>query len=257
MSKIELRHQCCMEYMRGLPDNAFDIVVTSPPYNQLNQSGGGFIKASGYGEKLKGGYKSHSDDMPEAEYQAWMRSMLAECMRICKGIVWINHKIRFRDGVGIHPLHFFTAPFYSEVIWDRGGSITLNARKYAPSHEVIYGFGKPHFWDRLHDMSMSVWRIPPTSQGIDHPCPFPIALVQKLIESSCPPNGTVFDPFAGSGTTGIACINSGRSFVGCELDEGYTNAARKRLAAHQAQPRMFDAPKEKVEQQARMFDTEV
>lgn len=62
---------------------------------------------------------------------------------------------------------------------------------------------------------------------------------------------------AGPGTTGIACINSGRSFVGCELDEGYTNAARKRLAAHQAQPRMFDAPKEKVEQQARMFDTEV
>lgn len=234
-----------MEYMRGLPDKAFDVVVTSPPYNTLTHDsiGSGMHKGNKFVQKSSGGYATYSDDMPESDYQAWMNVMLHECLRVSKGLVWINHKVRYRDGAGIHPMRFFNAPFYSEVIWDRGGSMTLNARKYAPSHEVIYGFGKPHFWDRCNDMMMSVWRIPATPQGLDHPCPFPVTLAERLILSSCPPDGTVFDPFAGSGTTGIAAINAGRSFVGCELDAGYHKDAVKRLADHQAQPRMFDTPK--------------
>lgn len=238
---IELHHTDCMEFMRGLPDKAFDVVVTSPPYNTLHQTGGmGRIVSDASMKKQSSGYLSHGDDMPESDYQAWMNTMLQECLRVSKGLVWINHKVRYRDGVGIHPVRFFDAPFYSEVVWDRGVSMALNARKYAPSHEVVYGFGKPHFWDRCNDMLMSVWRIPPTAQGLDHPCPFPITLAERLILSSCPPDGTVFDPFAGSGTTGIASINAGRSFVGCEIDKGYCDAAIKRLVQHQSQPRLFD-----------------
>lgn len=240
MSSIELINVDCMEYMRSLPDNAFDIAVTSPPYNQLHQSGGGFVARSAYGETLKGGYNGNSDNMPEADYQQWMQSVLKELQRVCKGLVWINHKVRYRDGVGIHPLHFYPSNFYSEVIWDRGSSMVLNANKYAPSHEHIYGFGKPHFWDRKNDTAMSVWRIHPTPQGLDHPCPFPSIIAERLIISSCPPDGTVFDPFAGSGTTGIAAINAGRSFVGCEIDAKYASAAIKRLADHSAQPRLFE-----------------
>lgn len=243
MPSIELRHQCCMEYMRGLPDKAFDVVVTSPPYNQLNQSGGSQRFGKVFRKKSTVGYATHSDSMPEPAYQAWMNDMLHECLRVSKGLVWINHKVRYRDGVGVHPMRFFDAPFYSEVIWDRGSSMVFGSRKYAPSHEVIYGFGKPHFWDSIHDTLFSVWRIPPIPQGLDHPCPFPITLAERLIISSCPPDGTVFDPFAGSGTTGIAAINAGRSFVGCEIDADYIAGARKRLADHQSAPRLFDAPK--------------
>jgi site-specific DNA-methyltransferase (adenine-specific) len=251
---IDLRHQDCMEYMATLPDKAFDIVVTSPPYNTLTHDakGSGMHKGNKFVSKSSGGYATHSDDMPEHEYQAWMRAMLHECLRVCKGIVWINHKVRYRDGVGIHPARFFDAPFYSEVIWDRALSMALNAKKYAPSHEVIYGFGRPHFWDRCNDMMMSVWRIPPTPQGLDHPCPFPITLAERLIMSSCPPEGTVFDPFAGSGTTGIAAINAGRSFVGCDIDAGYIAGARKRLADHQSQPRLFDAPTASIPEQLQL-----
>ena len=239
MSKINLHHVDCMEFMAGLPDKVYDIVVTSPPYNTLHQTGGSDLPGKKHLATCTNGYGSYRDNMPEDDYQAWMRTMLHECLRISKGLVWINHKVRYRDGVGIHPVRFFDAPFYSEVVWDRGGSITLNARKYAPCHEVIYGFGKPHFWDRCHDMLMSVWRIPPTPQWINHPCPFPITLAERLIMSSCPPDGIVFDPFAGSGTTGIAAINSGRSFAGCEMDKGYFDDAKKRLEQHRSQPRMF------------------
>lgn len=243
MATINLHNVDCMEFMRGLPDKAYDVVVTSPPYNTLDHgdTGHGIHENNAFVKKSAGGYASHSDNMPELEYQKWMNDMLRECLRVSKGLVWINHKVRYRDGKGIHPLHFFKAPFYSEVIWDRACSMTLNARKYAPSHEVFYGFGKPHFWDRCNDMLLSVWRVLPKPQGLDHPCPFPITLAERLIMSSCPPDGIVFDPFAGSGTTGIAAINAGRSFVGCELDAGYHKDASKRLKEHQSQPRMFQA----------------
>lgn len=255
MPQIELLHTDCMEYMAGLPDKAFDIVVTSPPYNTLHQTGGkGRIVSDASMRKQSCGYSSHGDDMPESEYQEWMNAMLHECLRVSKGLVWINHKVRYRNGAGVHPLRFFHAPFYSEVIWDRCISMALNARKYAPSHEVIYGFGKPHFWDRCHDMLMSVWRIPPTAQGLDHPCPFPITLAERLILSSCPPDGIVFDPFAGSGTTGIAAINAGRSFVGCDIDEKYIRAARHRLAVHQSAPRLFEATPAGLPQQLSLGD---
>ena len=229
----------CMEYMATLPDNSVDIVVTSPPYNQLHQTGGGFMANGKFADTCANGYKSHSDDMAEGDYQAWMNAMLQECLRIAKGLVWINHKVRYRNKKGIHPLQFFNAPFYSEVIWDRGSSMTLNARKYAPSHEVVYGFGVPHFWDRKHDTLMSVWRIPPRPQGLDHPCPFPVALAERLIASSCPPGGTVYDPFSGAATTGIAAMNAGCSFIGTEIDPDYIEVARKRLDAHMAQPGLF------------------
>ena len=249
MGMIELLHTDCMEYMRGLPDKAFDIVVTSPPYNTLHQTGGkGRFVSDASRKKLSSGYSTYDDNISEENYRVWMNTMLQECLRVSKGLVWINHKVRYRNGAGVHPIRFLNAPFYSEVIWDRGISIALGARKYAPSHEVIYGFGKPHFWDRCNDMLMSVWRIPPTPQGLNHPCPFPITLAERLILSSCPPDGTVFDPFAGSGTTGIAAINAGRSFVGCEIDADYIAGARKRLADHQAQPRLFDMPRPTAEQ---------
>lgn len=237
---IELLHIDCMTFMRGLPDNAFDIAITSPPYNQIAHSpGGGFLKGSITNEKLSSGYASHSDDMPELDYQAWMNEVLTELLRVCKGLVWMNHKIRYRKKQGIHPLHFFKHDFHSEIIWNRKGSLTVNALRYAPSHEHLYGFGMPHYWHRCNDMLGTVWDIVAVPQGLDHPCPFLSIIPERVIQSSCPPGGIVFDPFAGTGTTGIAAIDTGRSFVGCELDAGYADAARKRLTEHQAQPRLF------------------
>ena len=53
------------------------------------------------------------------------------------------------------------------------------------------------------------------------------------------PGDTVLDPFMWSGSTGVACLNCGRDFVGCEIDPGYFGVARDRLDAESAQGRMF------------------
>lgn len=171
--------------------------------------------------------------MPEAAYQEWLARVVGECLRVSKGLVWINHKIRYRDGQAIHPARFLPFPIYSEVIWARAGSMALNCRRFAPSHECLWGFGKPHWWNNASNRLLSVWRIPQVVNRTDHPCPFPVEIARRPIEASCPPDGIVLDPFAGSGTTGVACIKTGRRFIGIEKDPGYFAVAEKRIAEAQ------------------------
>lgn len=64
-----------------------------------------------------------------------------------------------------------------------------------------------------------------------HPTPKPLPLMLRLIEQFTDPGDTVLDPFCGSGTTGVACLRLGRSFVGVERSSEYAEVARKRLAA--------------------------
>ena len=117
--------------------------------------------------------------------------------------------------------------------------MALNCKRYAPSTEHLLGFGKQCVWNDTLNSTMSVWRIPPDRGNDDHPCAYPVTLVERPIVSSTPDGGTVLDCFAGSGTTGIACLRTGRKFIGIEIDERYFNVARKRIEAEAAQLKMF------------------
>lgn len=78
-----------------------------------------------------------------------------------------------------------------------------------------------------------VWIIPNVKSNhvekTEHPCQFPISIAQRLILSMTPENGTVLDPFMGSGSTGAAAIIENRNFIGVELDHDYFNIAKSRL----------------------------
>jgi site-specific DNA-methyltransferase (adenine-specific) len=64
---------------------------------------------------------------------------------------------------------------------------------------------------------------------VNHPTQKPIAALEKIIKASSNPGDTVLDCFMGSGSTGVACVNTNRNFIGIELDEGYYNIAQKRI----------------------------
>ena len=157
-------------------------------------------------------------------------------------LVWINHKTRYRDGHGIHPLTFYKAPLFAEVVWDRGISMALNCGRYAPSHEYWFGFGKPAFWDDSLNSKMSVWHVSPGTdkeKDNDHPCPYPPRLVEPLIQSSVHAFGVVLDPFMGSGSTGVACERLKRKFIGIEIEPKYFDIACERIENAQRQERLF------------------
>jgi len=224
----------CLKMMKAIPDGAVGVVVTSPPYNTLPKkhapSGLHADRKSKINKWIMKACNGYEDSMPEDEYQEWLREVVAECLRASGGLVWVNHKVRFRDGVAVHPVRMLPFPIYSEVIWDRGVSMALNCRRFSPSHETMIAFGSPSYWDDSENKRMSVWRIPP-QRSEDHPCPFPADLIRPLLVSSCPAGGTVLDPFAGSGTTGVACVELGREFLGFEIDPDYCKLANDRIEA--------------------------
>jgi site-specific DNA-methyltransferase (adenine-specific) len=78
-----------------------------------------------------------------------------------------------------------------------------------------------------------------TTEQNGHPCPKPIEWMDWLVDLASAKGDTVLDPFMGSGTTGVACANLGRSFVGIEIDPTYFQIACERISAAYAQGRLF------------------
>ena len=66
-----------------------------------------------------------------------------------------------------------------------------------------------------------------------HPCPKPLNVMVHLVQRYTEPSTTILDPFMGSGTTGVACVQTGRKFIGIEIDAGYFEIAKQRIEAAQ------------------------
>ena len=82
---------------------------------------------------------------------------------------------------------------------------------------------------------MSVWDIlPESARRVGHPAPFPIELPQRLIELYTFSGDLVLDPFLGSGSTAVAAVQTGRHYVGYEIDEGYAALAERRIGSAHA-----------------------
>lgn len=229
MQKIELIQGDCLEKMKDIPDGGVDLVVTSPPYN-LNK------KASGGGSS-KMDYKGwYFDDMPEEFYQEWQRDILRELIRICKGSIFYNHKIRYawhsrnkyRTASNLyHPLQWlFDFPIWAEITWDRMATSGHGNGRVRIADEKIYQIKKPIVHN---DIGLtSIWRMKP-SKNEGHVCSFPIELPANCIKMCTDEGMTVLDPFMGSGTTGVACKNLNRNFIGIELDQEYFKIAEMRI----------------------------
>jgi site-specific DNA-methyltransferase (adenine-specific) len=87
----------------------------------------------------------------------------------------------------------------------------------------------------------------PVQHG-EHPTQKPVRLVAKLCEASSFPGSTILDPFMGSGTTGVACANLGRKFIGIEIEPRYFDIACARIRLAYEQPRLPGLEPETVKQ---------
>ena len=207
----------CREVMRGWPDGCFDAVVTDPPY------GIGWTRGTW-------------DDDPE-QYAELMRWLVAEANRVTGGgavFVWqaLPNLCHFHE-------------------WFPDGFRVFAACKgfvqYRPT-PVQWSWDPVVFWGNIKCEEPSVYRkdfwvndLAPFGahrERIDHPCPKPEPTVARVVSLACPPGGLVLDPFMGSGTTAVACVQTGRRFVGIELDPGYCEVARRRVAGALLQPRL-------------------
>ncbi|MDI9313833.1 MAG: site-specific DNA-methyltransferase [Hydrotalea sp.] len=224
----------CIEVMQQIPDGAVDLVVTSPPYNLLNSTGNGMKNGSGgkwANAALMKGYSDHHDCMPYEEYVAWQKKCLAEMFRIIPedGAIFYNHKWRVQAGILQDRSDIVAGlPIRQIIIWQRSGGINFNPGYFLPTYEVIYLICKPKF--KLAPKANAhgdIWRFNQEMNN-DHPAPFPLALIERIISSTNA--AVVLDPFMGSGTTGLAAKNLGRKFIGVEITADYVAMAEARIA---------------------------
>lgn len=241
----------CMKVMAGMADGSVDLVVTSPPYNLGNSSGGGF-KAGGRssgnwkGAAIAQGYSHNADDLPHHEYVRQQQAVLREMWRLIPedGAIFYNHKNRIFKGreLSVRELIPPDVTIRQEIIWDRGSGMNFGVGHFTPSHESIFLICKPKFRLRKSGVDKTVWRIQPVNkrrEGVSHPAPFPLELAARCIEAT--DAQVIFDPYTGSGTTGVAAVRAGRRFVGAELSPVYAAEARSRIAAALAEAEADEA----------------
>ncbi len=238
---ITIYHGDCRELLPSL--SGISCIVTSPPYNQLenlpekgsgmwgNSTGGaGFLRAWN-----ENGY---ADEMSEHEYQAFqieVGTALAQCSA-ADASMFYNHQLRWRDGVCLHPAQWFFPAGWrlrSEIVWDRGGGMMMNARMFCRFDERILWFvnSKSWKWNQEAVGFGTVWRIAreQQQQGKLHPVAFPIEIPLRCITATTDPGDLVLDPFVGSGTTLRAAKDLGRRAIGIEIEERYCEIAVQRL----------------------------
>lgn len=229
-------HVDALTLMAALPDESIDLVVTSPPYNLRNSSGGFWAgKASGKWDNavLHDGYDGYDDNLPYPEYVDWQRDCLSQMMRVIKpdGAIFYNHKKRVQNGLLQDRSEILQGfPVRQEIIWQRDSGLNFNSSYFVPTYETIFLIAKPDF--RLVKGANGhgdIWKISPARNN-PHPAPFPIEIPHRIISSTNA--GVILDPFAGSGTTLIAAKILGRRWLGCDISIQYVELARKRLEGY-------------------------
>jgi site-specific DNA-methyltransferase (adenine-specific) len=246
-----------------LADGSVDAVITSPPYNlgaspwpHLGNWKPGDASGAGSCSKWKNGsdagagiqYGTHVDAMPWVDYIHWQRAVLSMLWQKLTptGAIFYNHKPRVIGAKLWTPLELIPGDCILRqiIIWARPGGMNYNPTAFVPTHEWIMVLAKPDF--RLKSRGVSglgdVWRT--TQDRNPHPAPFPLQLPLNILDAIHA--DVVLDPFMGSGTTGVACLQTGRRFIGIEIDPAYAAVARARLEKSHTGGPLFAEPKQSL-----------
>lgn len=224
---VDLRLGDCLEVMKTLPDGCVDAVVTSPPYN------------------VGLAYQSYEDSRAQDEFQQWCAQWLKECSRLCTESARAYFVLSDQMLWWFRPLMEGAGFTYHQLLtWCKtnmaGGSGHIN-RDWLPLTESIIAArkGKRTPMRNGVDSKSFNWLATASPQRNwvkepkEHVAQWPIELPLWLLKRT--PGATILDPFMGSGTTGVACMQTGRNFIGCEIDPGYFAIAKRRIEQAQAQ----------------------
>lgn len=208
----------CIKEMFNIKDENIDLVITDPPYLMDYQSNR--RKKEDRFDKIKNDKGNY----------VLIQEYLKECYRIMKNNTAIYCFCSW------HNIDFFKKEFEKYfklkniIVWNKNNHGTGDLKgSYAPKHEfILFGHkGRTLLREKRIPDVIDCAKIP--SKKLTHPTEKPQELLEIFIKQSSNVDDVVFDGFMGTGSTGIACINTSRRFVGIELDENYFNIAKNRI----------------------------
>lgn len=203
MSEVKLYLGDCLDVMRTMDDKSVDAVITDPPY--------------GLGDKWTGGTwftkNIYSIDKVDWDTKA-PQEIIDEIIKLNKPtVLWGGN--------------YFNLPISRcWLSW-----VKINSMPTMSDQELA--------WTNF-DRPSKVYRSMRNGWNRQHPTEKPIGLMKWVIVNYTKEGDTILDPFMGSGTTGVACVQTGRNFIGIEIDPTYFTIAERRIKDAQAQPLLFD-----------------
>nr|DAI51340.1 MAG TPA: adenine specific DNA methyltransferase [Caudoviricetes sp.] len=232
MSESIVYNMDCMEYMRTLPDKAFDLAIVDPPYG-IGEDGGKsrskfVIQKNGNRLYVEDGHyeKTGFDAAPPPQ------EFFNELFRVSKEqIIW--------------GANYFTLPRAGAIVWDKcndgsdqsDGEIAFNSMT---SRVDIFRY----MWrGMMQGKSITDGTTQQGNKALNevriHPTQKPVALYEWLLQKYAKEGWRILDTHLGSGSSRIAAYNLGFDFVGCEIDREYYEKQEERFAAHTAQISLF------------------
>ena len=213
---MELHNCDCREYLRGMESESVDFILTDPPYG-INYQSNRRTKTAKFrkicGDEIVAGayvygelFRVLKNNSACAVFCSWKNiereiKKLEVLFNIKNVIVWN------KGGGGLGDLKHTLATDYELVIVCHKGLCPIRGKRCGS----VWNYGKVH------------------NNAMAHPTEKPVELIASIVEKFSDEGGVVLDPFAGSGTTGLACKQTGRDFIGIEIDEEYYSIAKERL----------------------------
>lgn len=198
-----------------------DATITDPPYGV--QYAGSSTKEGG---RDAGGYLSFNDT-PES-----VKGLIVPIVVAC-----VERFERLCMTPGPASMFFYPEPRAVGSIYYPAGA-NSGPWGFVCSQPIFY-YGKDPYLAKGLGRKANGFSATDGAEKNGHPCPKPIKQMEWLVNRASLPGETVLDPFMGSGTTGVACVNLGRKFVGCEIEPTYFDIALRRIEAALKQPRLF------------------
>ena len=200
----------CLEVMKEIPDKSVDAVITDPPYN------------------LGIDYGKFTDDN-RLDYAEWCSLWFFQLERICIKTIAISCGV---TNWGMW--NKIKEPIWT-LCWHKPFSVGHGAFGFSNWEPVII-YGTSGKNERQSDYFQATFVKDKSAEG--HPCPKPINWGKNIAKIITKSTDTILDPFMGSGTTGVACVQTGRKFIGIEIEKKYFDIAVKRIKNAQQQIRL-------------------
>lgn len=229
-STVDIARGDCLELMREIPSGSVDMVLCDPPYGIGYKTGWRIDRSHRFAREIE-----NDRDLSVVEAAAPVMFDLLKDDSACFIFCAWN---RLSEIFGILKSVGFSVK--NMIVWDKCATTAGDLEgAYAHQYEMVVFAtkGRPIIRGRRHS---DIWRYPRVSSDkLVHQNQKPVELLEQMILSMSGKGDLILDPFMGSGSTGIACINTDRRFVGIEIENGYYAVAKKRLTETAAQTKLF------------------
>lgn len=225
---VKLMHDDCFKMFKSFPVGLVDMILTDPPYEISTSKGGGMVGKDGrfFMKEMEEGLKTGIN----------VPSFLDSCLSLFEskeqfcGVFFCSNKqlVQYLSFANDNNLQ------YGVGVWHKTDPPPLCNFKYLNDVEYwLYIKGKGSKILGSYESKSMVYRSPSNtleSKWFKHPTIKPVSLMKKFIINHTIKGMTVLDPFMGSGSTGVACVETYRKFIGIEQNREYFDIATKRLS---------------------------